>query len=205
MFIRVSLTPTASRRASEVHSLFLLFSWRVLRRSRLPHPRPETRGPVSRRRRRRWPFASHASSRPRPSDCVAPVRAYNILLARCRSSKLKMRHVPEYVTCTYRGGWRPGRRRRLYIYRNGVVTCCCWWQCADCVLRADATRECGWSAERSRKMHFKEFAMSDRPNERGRRNSRCKGGCHWLPISITTCICLLPASPHHIYIMTTQY
>lgn len=40
MFIRVSLAPTASRRASEVHSLFLLFSWRVLRRSRFPHPRP---------------------------------------------------------------------------------------------------------------------------------------------------------------------
>ena len=63
--------------------------------------------------------------------------------------------------------------------------------------RADDTRECGWSSEWCWKMHFKEsFAMSDRPSERGRRNSRCKGGC-LLALTVASRLRSLTTTHHH--------
>ncbi|KPI91557.1 hypothetical protein RR46_15061 [Papilio xuthus] len=77
---------------------------------------------------------------------------------------------------------RRGRAPWLTIPRGPLLLhrarpqCSARWIVRVVYRCADETRACGWGAERSWKMHFKEsFAMSDRPNERGRRNSRCKG------------------------------
>lgn len=120
MFIRVSLTPTASRRASEVHSLFLLFSWRVLRRSRFPHPRPrdarsglaaEAAAAAVRIARQSAPVA----------DCRIGSRLRNFRPASWVDSSLKMRHVPTNVTSATRAEWR-AVLLNVWFYRTSDVS-----------------------------------------------------------------------------------
>lgn len=166
-----------------------------MRRSRFPHPRP--------RDARSGLAAEAAATAVRIARQSAPEADCRIALCVqtfgvCRSCV----GIENAARSECLSRWVKSARPRFEFHRYCDVFCdgdsewIVYWP-------ADDTRECGWSSEWCWKMHFKEsFAMSDRPSERGRRNSRCKGGC---PLAVTAASRLRSwTTTHHHIVPTTM-